>query len=308
MITMHTRQRRHQEAGTIIVFAAFAMLLVFGFAALSVGVAHVYQQMQDMQSATDAAALAAAGVLTNSSATASEIRTEALAIARTNGITDAEISASNFGTIEVGQWDGSFHKDVTPYNAVLVGAKRSVDLLFGKVVGFAGMSPTIHSVAMQSYPNQAVGLAPFMLTSNFVNAPFGTVLDLQKKDEKVNGDFGQAHVPGTPSGSGEWVNQMADGCGCTVTTGESINGTTGNDHTQVGLAAVDGEDVVMPVVPSVPSNTGAATVLGFVVVHVDVVNDTGNWEVKLTLLSAAAGTGTGGTNAVPYAKDRILVE
>lgn len=47
---------------------AFAMLAFFGFAALTIDVAHVHQQMRDMQSATDAVSLAAAGVLTNSSA------------------------------------------------------------------------------------------------------------------------------------------------------------------------------------------------------------------------------------------------
>ena len=167
------RVGHREEKGGILVLVSVGMVAFFGFAALSIDVARVYQQQRDMQSGTDSAALAAAALLTNSPSK-SAISAEASAIAQANGITTNELTANSYGGVQVGQWDATsqtFTEDATPYNAVLVPAKRTVGLQFGQVVGFKTMSQTIHSVA------QSVGLGSVStdLATNLV--PYGVTTD-----------------------------------------------------------------------------------------------------------------------------------
>jgi Flp pilus assembly protein TadG len=163
--------RRKWQAGSSIILLAFGILAIFGFAALSIDISHVYQQQREMQSATDAAALAGAALFpTNDSAAVTAVAT---AIARTNGLVAAEI-----GTVEVGQWDTnslSFKSGTTPYNAVHVPAQRNVGLLFGKPVGSAQCLPRFtlwqcnhsrvrRSILPRSYSQQTLRMFPQALS------------------------------------------------------------------------------------------------------------------------------------------------
>ena len=81
---------------------AISVVVIFGFAALSIDLSRVYQQQRDMQSATDAAALSAAVLLTNagSSHLAGDIAYEATIIAQANGV-----ASNDLRTVQVGQWN-----------------------------------------------------------------------------------------------------------------------------------------------------------------------------------------------------------
>lgn len=316
MRTKHSPRQHQPESGSIIVLVAVSMVALFGFAALSIDLAHVYQQQRDMQSATDAAALAAAALLTNSSPDPVSIASVATVIAQTNGVSSAEITASNYGGIQVGQWDpsaGGFTSNATPYNAVLVPAKRTVGLLFGPVVGFGAMTPAVHSVAMLSHPNQVYNPVPLMMMTNLATSIGTTNIVVTKQDYDKTGNFGPINLTSTEPGS--FVADMGTGCGCTVTNGEvlgkDVNGNnTGNNDVYNGLlAAATGQPVIVAVVDDFPDgNCCDVQVVGFILVQIGVSGSKGNWTASFTYKDGLVGSGSGGPSTSPYAKDRILVE
>ena len=179
MTTGFFQKARRDENGTFVVLMALSLMGLFGMAALSIDIAHVYQQNRDMQSAADFAALAGATLLTNQSIDVNSIIQTAQTIALSNGLTTAEIAAASAygGAIEVGVWDiaaQTFTPGTTntnQWNAVRVPAKRSVSLFFGKMTvgpgnGLAAMSPVVHSVAMVTGAGSDFGadLVPYAIT------------------------------------------------------------------------------------------------------------------------------------------------
>jgi len=319
MSTGFWQKMRRDERGTFILLMALSLLGIFGFAALSIDIGHVYQQKRDMQSATDAAALAGVGLLTNSSPDKAAIIQAAQTIALSNGVSLAEITAATAydGAIEVGTWDTNntppFTANTSPsstWNAVRVPAKRNVGLIFGKLTilggGFAAMSPVVHTVAVRSYPNQAYDVVPFMLTTNYASNPFGTQLQFTKNEYKDTGNFGKASFPGT---TGDFGTQMQNGCNCTLSISNIISGVAGNSDVSGGLNNALGRNVVVPIVNELPANHGDVMIVGFAVIHIDAVDGNGNWTVTFTLVDAGVGIGTGGPpSGTPFAFDRLLVE
>ena len=300
MIAKLFQTLKREEKGTFIVLMSLCLLGVFGFAALAIDISHVYQQKRDMQSATDYAALARrAALLTNSSPDKTAIIQAAQTIALSNGLTTAEITAavSEDGTIEVGTWDTNNTPPFTAntasgtWNAVRVPAKRSVGLFFGKLTvgpgnGLSAMSPVVHTVAVLSHPNQAYDVVPFMMTTNYAGNPFGTQLDFTKNEYKNDGNFGKADLS-SAGGSGDFTTDMQNGCNCTLSIGETINGDSGNSSVSAGLNDALGRDVIVPVVDALPKNNGAVTIVGFMLIHIDAVNGNGSWDVTFTLVSGA---------------------
>ncbi len=73
------------------------------------------------------------------------------------------------------------------------------------------------------------------------------------------GDFGPLDLPGvTPSGA-SLVEQMVNGCGCTVSVGQVITEVSGNTEPYDMLAAAVGETIILPIVSQVRNNTVEAT-------------------------------------------------
>src|SRR5580698_6653292 len=109
MTTGFFQKAGRDESGTFIVLMALGLLGIFGMAALSIDIGHVYQQKRDLQGATDVASLAGAAILTNAwyPNLKSDAIAAALAIAESNGVTAAEILAADGGTgaIQVGTWN-----------------------------------------------------------------------------------------------------------------------------------------------------------------------------------------------------------
>ena len=160
---------RRSERGSTLVLVTLFIFVLFGFTALSIDVANVYSQKHKAHDATDAAALAGVAKLAPSGS-ASDAITEAEVIANTNGVTHAEITASNTGTIEVGSWDGTnFTANTAPFNAVHVPAQRTVTNHFGRVVGFPLMTPVVDSIAEIGVHSVPYGIPSSALQPMLVN-------------------------------------------------------------------------------------------------------------------------------------------
>src|SRR5437016_3461741 len=141
---------RRDESGTTLVLVALFVVALFGFAALTIDVGRAYKEKRHEQFATDAGAFAGVVFLTNSTPNTAKAIQEAKDIAGANGVTLAEILASDTGAVEVGNWNTNnsppFTANGTPFNAVRVPSKRTVGLTFAKVVGLGSMNPAVHSV------------------------------------------------------------------------------------------------------------------------------------------------------------------
>jgi hypothetical protein len=288
------------------------MLVIFGFAALSIDLSRVYQQQRDMQSATDAAALSAAVWLTNASSShfVSDIVSEATIIAQANGVSTNDLHA-----IQVGQWNKIsrvFFINATPYNAVLVQAQRSIPLMFGKMLGMAYMSPGVHSVVMLTGAGSALNVIPFGIDQAHATTPFYQSYDVAKGDVGGSGNFGQLGL-----GGNGWVNNMVNGCGCTLAIGQlvdTITGKNGNCDDCTGSGFTDRYNsnpyAIMPVVDNWPSGgSGTAHIVGFVGVKIISAKAGGSWTVKFQNVPIELfGYYGGSTTNSPYALARVLVQ
>lgn len=321
MDTKYSRiQSRQKERGSVIVLITFAMVAFFAFAALSIDVARVYQQLRDLQSGTDSGALAGAALLAGNTNSAAVIITEASNIAQANGISNAEITASNYGTIQVGQWNTAsltFTAGATPYNAVLVPAKRNVSLLFGKVVGFNSMSPPTHSVAMWSglgtvTADMATNLIPFGVTTDqLASATSSGILDANLFS---SGNRGKINLCGdNESGSKKFAHDMTFGLPCAVSINDSPDSGTGAADFPGAFdpRLVANPFIIMPVVDSFGPGKKSVNIEGFVA-GILIPNTPGDpnsgWSGKIQLLGSVIGGSGGGSTNSPFAQTRLLVE
>ncbi len=312
----HSRiQRQQTESGSAIVLAAVGMAAFLAFAALSIDLSHVYQQQRDIQSATDAGALAAAALITNPPPADSVIIQEAVDLANANGVTTSEIGASNFGTIELGQWTGlAFSAGTKPYNAVRVPAQRTVGLFFGPVVGLRQKVTAVHSVAVNgiktsSFGGNGIGVIPFGLDVHMLDLPIGSIVTVDKS-LLGPGNFGELDLGGS-----SWGDNMVNGCNCTESIGNQVGTIQGQNGScqnciSTGFANRLAADpfAVMPVIGTWPSgNSGPATIVGFVGVKLLTVTGPGTWSVTFQIVPIDLGGGGGITTNTFYGP-RVLVQ
>ena len=150
--TMPNRIGLRDESGVTIVVVTFFVVALFAFAALSLDVGNVLREQRKAQIGTDAAALAAVtmlGTSTDDATLRAAVNQMANQIAGTNGVTATEIASGNGGGIQLGYWSNAtfYVRASAPYNAVRVPARRTVNLMFGRVVGLGQMRPAVESVA-----------------------------------------------------------------------------------------------------------------------------------------------------------------
>jgi hypothetical protein len=140
--------RRGEKGDSLIIIVVFIFAL-FGLMALSVDVGNVYVQRKAIQSATDAAALAAVKdwALGESAGKVTQVAND---FGGNNGLKSGEILS-----VTVGKWIHAARQFV-PENplspgaipAVEVKSHRLVASFFGTVVGFSGFDPNVRSVAV----------------------------------------------------------------------------------------------------------------------------------------------------------------
>jgi Flp pilus assembly protein TadG len=314
MDTNHFQSRwKREERGTTIVLVVVAMVALLGFAALSVDISHLYQQQRDIQSATDAASLAASALITNPTPADSVIIQEAVNLAAANGISASEISASsisNSGTVQLGEWDGSsFTAGTKPYNAVRVPAKRTVNLFFGPVVGLKKKVTAVHSVAINgnktdSFGGNGYGSISFGLDLSMLDQPLGSIVTIDKSNSGGGaGNFGQLDFSSLNKNN-SWSDNMYPGCNCTLAIGDQVGTIPGKNGgcpecTDTGFSErlASNPYAIMPVIGNWPNgNSGNATIVGFVGVKIISVTGPGNWSVTFQIVPIGVG---GGTNGVP---------
>lgn len=109
------RKLRHNERGAVIVLVTILMVALMGFTAMVVDVGVMFQNRKYLQNVADAAALAGAAELPNTTAA----RAKAKEYAAKNGytLTDAEISFSDSNT------------------KIMIKPQKDVDYIFGKALG-----------------------------------------------------------------------------------------------------------------------------------------------------------------------------
>jgi Flp pilus assembly protein TadG len=318
------------ERGSTAVLVAIFVLVLFGFAALSLDVSRVYIEKHKEHMATDAAALAGVAkvgdpaVSTNQQASAAI--TEADAIANANGVTDAEIAAAPTNRyparIQVGWWaNGTFTASAPPYNAVRVPAKRTVPIYFGKAVGTSRMSPAVDSIA-----TIGMRVVPYGIPSCVVTNVGGTNTLQNWKNAGCSssaGNWGAIDLCGALGPND--VASAISGPGCYSSVGQVTTTRTGvPNKTSDGFQTLwdNGRRIiVLPVTSDFPTgNSGDITVLDYVVVQLlgpptngsngngkngnGNNNGNGNWGVDVQIL----GRGYGALRQFGLGPTRNLVE
>jgi len=259
------------------VLVTLFIFVLFGFTALSIDVANVYREKHKAHDATDAAALAGVAKL-GPSGNATAAITEADVIAKTNGVTNAEITSSNTGTIQVGSWDGTaFTANTPPYNAVRVPAQRTVTNNFGRVVGFPVMTPVVDSIATIGAIN-----IPFGVEASALPNTFPTDVTVSSASA---GNWGALDECGTLSGSGDKTTAIGGG-GCFASIGTVTGQSSGIDGVCAGFSAQVGRTVVLPVVDSFANGNGSTKIVNFIVVQVLSTSkcNGSNWTADITIL------------------------
>jgi hypothetical protein len=319
------RQKSRGESGTALVLMTLFVVAIFAFAALSVDVANVLREQRKAQIATDAGALTATLQLTNTLQDVNSIRAAGVDIAGANGVTPAEIEASNAGTIEVGAWlNGQFQagqKVNGLYNAVRVPARRNVPLNFGQIIGMNAMNPAVHSVAAIGAAGQVYNPIPLWVTASaVVGHPYGDFLTLLPGDfydpKTGNGQWGKINFKDSNGNNkyqtkNDWLKDMTtNGCSCPVSVG-TYDDMTGSSGVQSAVQALMGAEVTIPVVDTPPkSGSTAVNVIGFIQIRVTATGPGGsNWFLTGLFLDTATASGPGGTCPPPCIQGaRALVE
>ncbi len=129
------------QRGSILPMMGVMVLLGIGFASMAVDMGYLYYMRGKVQTTADAAALAGAGQIPNMS----NIREQAISLARQNLPEDDNGAVVTDSNITMGNWNGStrvYTRSGEPSNAVEVIAQRTddnenaVELFFARVLGF----------------------------------------------------------------------------------------------------------------------------------------------------------------------------
>jgi Flp pilus assembly protein TadG len=324
MLRTVVRNIRRGDTGTALVLVALFMVVLMGFVALSIDVGNVLRHQRDEQSATDAGSFAGVTLVTNvPPATKDAIIAEAQAITVANGVTPAEIMASNFGTIQIGFWDTKtlrFTRDGSPTNAVLVPAKRNVPLFFGRVVGVESMNPSTYSIAGLMGLGCLTNVIPFGVTAvELTGKNFGDSLTLNSTDIG-SGKLGAIYIrPSYGNGySQQWYSDMVTlgtddyvSCVGTNPVKTGIDSHVKDAFEQIANENPGGAEFTMLVVDSIDtSGRKPCVVVGFVYVRYSDYVPTGTgsgWRAKVTFLNHPETGPGGGSCPPPCTQTRVLL-
>ncbi len=114
------------QSGSSYIILALGVAMIFGMAGLAVDMGHGYMLRQRLQTAADAAALAASAQLSSSSS----VVTTAQEYAVKNMPTEQHGTVLTAGDVQSGSWDPdtrTFTPGGAPLNAVKVTVRRSAD-------------------------------------------------------------------------------------------------------------------------------------------------------------------------------------
>src|SRR4030067_1047641 len=147
-------EKRRGERGQALILGALALVVLFGFTALTIDVGLFLQERRNLQNAADAAALAGVLELPESPA-AAQVRAQEWAVQ--NGID---------GT------DGRQVESITvpqPDRIEVKIARQSTPFLFGRVLGFTSIDVRTRAVAEVGSVTSTTGLTPFGVLQSAIN-------------------------------------------------------------------------------------------------------------------------------------------
>jgi Flp pilus assembly protein TadG len=146
-VNRESRNSSQSRRGKIVVLSAFLMVLIMGMVAFGVDVGYMALTKTELQTSTDAAALAAAGELVNGMPAAEDAAYAFLASNKAGGHTLTEANAN----VEFGFWNNSTHvftlSNATPNAIRLTTSISEQPLFFGRVLGRNTFTSSAQAVA-----------------------------------------------------------------------------------------------------------------------------------------------------------------
>lgn len=170
-----------QEAGQGLVLAAFAMVMVLGFAAMAIDVGLFLHERRELQKAADAAVLAGAQELPDAPADAQQKAGE---WAENNGIGAGELEAVEISSTYVDD------------DTITVRVKRDVPFVFARVLGLSSDTMRADASARVGSPAEMAGLVPFGVLDEAISLTEPTVLKYDAKNV-FHGNFGALGIDGS---------------------------------------------------------------------------------------------------------------
>jgi hypothetical protein len=213
------------DGGAVAVTIALALPMLFGFAALAIDGARLYSLRTELQTAANAAAVAAAHDLPDASAvqaTAIVFGERAMPPARHGSVITA-------GAVETGHWAADarrFTAGGTPVNAVRVAARRTaaggnpVELFIAPALGFDATDVSAHAVAARAGQSGS-SVAMLALDPGQVTVNSGARLDLG--DGSLAANSGSASAVRVNSGGQIFANRVITPGGIDAGAGSQIS-------------------------------------------------------------------------------------
>jgi Flp pilus assembly protein TadG len=188
-----------RRRGVTLVFIAIVLFVLLGFIGLMLDTSYVYLSAHQLQNAADAAALAGAADVAQSTSAAI---TAAVAAAADNTVSGTSLRLDAPRDVQIGNYvlaTETFTPNLTPYNAVQVTARRTarspggpIHLIFGPMFGITTSNVSRQATAMfrGTFDAGIVALDP-SLTSSF-GANGNSALDVAGGGIQVNSSDGAA--------------------------------------------------------------------------------------------------------------------
>lgn len=208
------RKLSKDEKGLALVLVAAAMTAILGFTALVVDVGALYLTRSRLVNACDAAALAGARELPGGDP---EGVTEQYLLE--NGITQEEI-------------DNNVHIQTDINNSnITVGAGRTVDYTFARVLGFTSENVNASATAAYGAVTSVTGAVPFAIPDQQLVFDKQYVLKEGAGGSiegafRVHGNFGALALGG--SGAANYENNLKNGYDSTISIGDWVETEPGN--------------------------------------------------------------------------------
>jgi len=180
MLRKFVLAKAREERGQGLVLAAFAMVVIFGFAAMAIDVGLFLQERRDLQKSADAAALAGAQELPASPGDAQQ-KTEEWAAK--NGIDASELESIDITSTYAAN------------DTITVEVKRDVPFVFARVLGFSNDTMRADGTARVGSPAAMGGLTPFGVLEDAIELDEPTVLKYDANDVD-HGNFGALGIDG----------------------------------------------------------------------------------------------------------------
>ncbi len=196
------------EQGSVIVIIAVAFTVLMGFTALAVDTGLLYLEHTRLSRAADAAALAGAQELPDTS----KAQTVALEYARLNGIDPDTMTLS-------------FSPDRKEISVVV---NKTVDLYFARALGFASQAVAARAKARISPVKEVKGLIPLGINESLLPLSAGTEYMIKGGSQDGAPWRGIIEYPGQGKGGDNYRDLARNGYGGTVAIGDIQGKVPGN--------------------------------------------------------------------------------